>query len=188
MLIIADNNSNVKFIAADILAQAEHDPDARCYLITTSKKLKKEIKLELDSQLKTLKTNKVAKTALKNFRVCKINTLEESVKIANKIAPEHLSLQIRNPEKIIKKLTNYGSLFIGKNSAVAFGDYCSGTNHILPTNGTAKFNGGLSTSDFVKVVSYQRITNPSKLRKTAIKLAEIEGLDAHKKSAEIRTN
>lgn len=187
LLIIADDSSNLRFIAADILAQAEHDPDARCYLVTTSEKIKKEIKKEIDSQLSVLKTNNIARIALKNFKIFKVKTLTECMKIANKIAPEHLSLQVKNPKKITEKLTNYGSLFIGKDSAVAFGDYCSGTNHILPTNGTARFSSGLSTSDFVKVVSYQKIVNPSKLRRTAIKLAETEGLDAHRKSIEIRT-
>ena len=186
LLVIADEGSNINFIAADILAQAEHDPDARCYLVITSDKIEKRIKSEIDLQLSELKTNKIAKLALKNFKIFKVKSKIECAKIANKIAPEHLSLQVKD-EKIIEKLTNYGSLFIGKNSAVAFGDYSSGTNHILPTNGTARFSGGLSATDFVKVVSYQRIINPLKLRRTAMKLAETEGLFAHMKSAEIRT-
>ena len=107
---------------------------------------------------------------------------------ANKRAPEHLELQIKNPELIIPKLKNYGSLFIGEYSAEVFGDYCSGPNHTLPTNGCARYTGGLSVKEFVKVLTYQKVTKKasSELIKAASKLADVEGLYGHKNAADIR--
>ncbi|MBI2542343.1 aminotransferase class I/II-fold pyridoxal phosphate-dependent enzyme [Candidatus Woesearchaeota archaeon] len=115
--------------------------------------------------------------------------LNEAINIANEKSPEHLELQIKNPENTIRKLKNYGSLFIGENTAEVFGDYCSGTNHVLPTNGAARFTGGLSVKEFVKIVTCQRFSRkiPKSMIKTASKLAEIEGLDAHRKAALIRS-
>jgi len=114
--------------------------------------------------------------------------LKEVIKIANEEAPEHLMLQVKNPKKYLNQLKNYGSLFLGDYSAVAFGDYCSGPNHVLPTDKTSRFTGGLSVKDFTKIQTYQYINKKGaeKLAKIAIKFASIEGLDAHKKSAEIR--
>lgn len=112
--------------------------------------------------------------------------IEEAIKKANEIAPEHLELFVKKFNKYIKGLRNYGSLFIGYNSGVVFGDYCSGTNHILPTNKASKYAGGLSVRDFIKVQTYQKIKPNKKLMKMTIKLAELEGLKKHKKSAEIR--
>ena len=112
---------------------------------------------------------------------------DNTVEIANKYAPEHLELQIKNPDKIINKLKNYGGLFIGKYSAEVFGDYCVGPNHILPTNKAAKYTGGLSVGDFLKIQTYQKIDKCSDdLIKIATSLAEIEGLDGHKNAALIR--
>jgi len=189
ILIIADEGSNAKFIAADLLAQAEHSKDSKVNLITNSKKIAAEVNKELKLQLKKLKTKEIAKVSLKNGRIIIVKNLKkEAVEIANKIAPEHLELQVKNPRSLMKKLKNYGSLFLGKYSAEVFGDYCSGTNHILPTNRAARYTGGLSVKDFLKIVTCQEITQKgaNKLSKIASKFAEIEGLDAHKKSAEIR--
>lgn len=111
---------------------------------------------------------------------------KQAIEIANKIAPEHLELFVKDPEKYVGKLKNYGSLFIGDESGVVFGDYCSGTNHILPTNEAARYTGGLSVKDFIKIQTYQKIKPNQELINTAIKLAEVEGLVKHKKSAEIR--
>ena len=125
---------------------------------------------------------------IKNGRIIIVDSLERAASIANRRAPEHLEVQVRNPEEIIEKLCNYGSLFIGQNTAEVFGDYCSGTNHVLPTNGAARYTGGLSVKDFVKIVTFQRFTGkiPKEMIQVASGLAEIEGLDAHKKSIEIR--
>jgi len=188
ILIIADETGNPEFLAADLLAQAEHDPNSGVNMITTSKKLANDVNNQLNLQLKKLKTKEIAKNPLKNGIIIIVDNVDEAVEITNKKAPEHLELQIKNPKKIMDKLNNYGSLFIGNYSAEAFGDYCAGTNHILPTNGAAKYTGGLSVRDFVKCVTYQKITKKSfgKIAKTASILANIEGLDAHKKSAKIR--
>ena len=112
--------------------------------------------------------------------------LEQTIKKANEIAPEHLELFVKDPEKYISKLNNYGSLFIGQNSGVVFGDYCSGTNHILPTSKSARYTGGLSVLDFVKIQTYQKIKPNRMMIKTAMNLAKVEGLEKHKKSAELR--
>ncbi len=190
VMIIADETGNVKFIAADMLAQAEHDPAARADLLTTSAKLAAEVNAELTVQLDNLKTKEVAKISLANGKIIIVQNLVEAAAISNRRAPEHLELQLRNPRALMKKLNNYGSLFIGNYSAEALGDYCSGTNHTLPTNGTAHYTGGLSVKEFIKVLTYQETTKAGcqKLAKLAAGLAELEGLDGHKKAAEIRLN
>jgi histidinol dehydrogenase len=189
ILIIADETGNPDFIAADMLAQAEHDPKSRVELITFTKKLADKILTSLKKQLSTLETRKIAEEAIKNNGTIIISkNINEAIEIANKRAPEHLELQIKNPELIIPKLKNYGSLFIGEYSAEVFGDYCSGPNHTLPTNGSARYTGGLSVKEFVKVLTFQKITKEAskKLIKAASKLAEIEGLYAHKNASDIR--
>ena len=139
-------------------------------------------------QIEKLETKKIIKEAFKNKKVIFVKNLKEAVKIADEVAPEHLALQVKNPRRYLSKLKNYGSLFLGGYSAVAFGDYCSGTNHVLPTNKTSRFTGGLSVKDFIKIQTYQQITEKGakKLAKIATEFAAIENLDAHKKSAEIR--
>lgn len=187
VLIIADENANAKFIAADLLAQAEHDVNAKANLITNSKKIAKQVKLELQNQLNELKTKKIAKQSLKNSKIFVVTKIGKMAKIANELAPEHLELQLKNPQKIIPKLKNYGSLFVGEKSAESLGDYCLGPNHTLPTNKSAKYSGGLSVRDFVKIVTIQKVKkNNKEIIACALKIAEIEGLFGHKKSAEIR--
>lgn len=188
VLIIADETGNPEFIAADLLAQAEHDPNARADLITTSRELAVKVNKQIKTQLSKLKTKDVAELAIRNGRIIIADNLEIAVEITNRKAPEHLELQVKNPEKIVSKLMNYGSLFIGENTAEVFGDYCSGTNHILPTNGASRYTGGLSVKDFVKIVTYQRFEGkiPKKMIKVASRLAGIEGLDAHRRAANLR--
>lgn len=188
VLIIADNTGNPKFIAADLLAQAEHDPNSRCDLLTTSKKIAEEVNNELNIQLAKLSTRKIAKIALNNGKIVVTKNLAQAVEISNKRAPEHLELQVKNAKSLISKLTNYGSLFIGNYSAEVFGDYCSGTNHTLPTNGASNYTGGLSVKDFVKILTYQEMDKKScvALGKIASRLADLEGLAAHKNAADIR--
>lgn len=189
VFIIADETANPKFIAADLLAQAEHDPTARAEVATNSEDLANKIIIEIREQLETLKTKEVAETSIRNSgAIILVKNIEEAIEIANKRAPEHLEIQIKNPEKIISQLTNYGSLFIGEYSAEVFGDYCSGPNHALPTNGCARYTGGLSVKEFVKVLTFQKVTKEAskQLIKAASKLAEVEGLYAHKNAADIR--
>jgi len=188
IMVIADELADPEIIAADLLAQLEHDINARAFLVTNSNAIINETKKEINKQLKSLDTKNLINQSLKNFKIIKIKNIDESIKITNEIAPEHLELQIRNPERLIEKLRNYGSLFIGNYSAEAFGDYCAGTNHVLPTRGGARFTSGLSVRDFIKLQTYQKIDfkGAKKLSPAALKLSKIEGLAAHKKSVEVR--
>jgi len=188
ILIVADKWANPVLIAADLLAQAEHDVNAKLIFITDTSKLIKKVKKELKIQLNKITTKKIAEKSLKKKKIIKVKNLEEAIKKANEFAPEHLMLQIKNPKRFLKKLKNYGSLFLGNYSAVVFGDYCSGINHVLPTNKVSRYTGGLSVRDFIKIQTYQYITKigAKKLGKTAIDFASIEGLDAHQKSARVR--
>ncbi len=190
VMIIADDSGNAGYIAADLLAQLEHDVNASACLITDSKKLAAEVNKELEIQLSQLKTKSVAEKSIRNCLIILVNNLENAIEIANKKAPEHLELQInnrKNAKKIFSKLRNYGSLFIGKYAAEVFGDYCSGTNHILPTNNAARYTAGLSVKDFIKVCTYQKSNKADKnLIATASVLARVEGLDAHRKAALVR--
>jgi len=187
VLILADKSGNPKLIAADMLAQAEHDINAKANLITTSKEIADKVKIELKKQLGTLETKRIAEQSIRQSKILVVKNIQEAIDLANKFAPEHLELQIEKPAKIIPKLTNYGSLFVGQLSAESLGDYCLGPNHTLPTNGAAKYTGGLSVKDFVKVVTIQEVTKTNKkICKVAAKLAEVEGLAGHKKSAELR--
>lgn len=188
ILIIADEFAKAKFIAADLLAQAEHDINTKIFFVTNSKVLIKEINKELKIQIEKLETKKIIKEAFKNKKIILVKNLKGAIKIANEVAPEHLTLQIKNPRKYLNQLKNYGSLFLGEYSAVAFGDYCSGPNHVLPTDKTARYTGGLSVKDFIKIQTHQYISKKGakKLAKITATFASIEGLYAHKKSAEVR--
>ncbi|MBI2107772.1 histidinol dehydrogenase [Candidatus Woesearchaeota archaeon] len=188
IMIIADETGNAEYIAADLLAQAEHDINAKTYLVTTSKELARKVNAQIKIQLPRLKTKRIAGLSLKNGDILIVKNLNDAVKIANEKAPEHLEIQVKNPEAIVRKLKNYGSLFVGENTAEVFGDYCSGINHVLPTNGAARYAGGLSVKDFVKIVTYQKFDRkvPKDMIKAASKLADIEGLDAHRRAAVIR--
>jgi len=189
VMIIADETARPEFIAADMLAQAEHDPDARAYLITTSKKLADRVNAKIDDYLKILKTSGIAAQSIEKSSIIMINNISEALEISNKKAPEHLEICYKNAEKDLNKYSNYGSLFIGNYSAEVLGDYCSGTNHVLPTNGVARYSGGLSVFDFLKIQTYQNISQKaaSGLAKTASCLASTEGLYAHKLSADLRS-
>ncbi|MFH0702019.1 MAG: histidinol dehydrogenase [bacterium] len=191
VMIIADETANFAFIAADLLAQAEHDKEARAYLITDSKKMAQQVIKKIDEFLLDLKTSDIAKESLKNGVIILVKDFDKAVEIANKKAPEHLEICFSKADEYIDKFKNYGSLFIGNYSAEVFGDYCSGTNHILPTNGIARYTGGLSVFDFVKIQTFQKISKhaaQSKLCPIASKIAQVEGLYAHKLSSDIRLN
>lgn len=188
ILIIADKYANAKFIAADLLAQAEHDTKAKITFITDSAKLIKEVVKQIKTQLCQLETKEIIQQSIRNKKIIKVKELKEAVELANENAPEHLELCVKNPKSYVGKLKNYGSLFLGEYSAVAFGDYCSGTNHVLPTQGNARFTGGLSVRDFLKLQTYQYLSQKGAklLSNTAVQLASTEGLTAHKKSVEAR--
>ncbi len=188
VMIIADETANPEFVSADMLAQCEHDADARAFLVCTGENFANLVKIFAQKQLENLSTKEIAsKSFEKSFAVI-VKSIEEAVDIANKKAPEHLELCFKDSRKFIEKFKNYGSLFIGNYSAEVYGDYCSGTNHVLPTNEVSKYSGGLSVFDFVKVQTYQMISKKGNLKisETASKLAEIEGLQAHKFASVVR--
>ncbi len=182
VLIIADESADPEYIAADLLAQAEHDPDAASILLTTSKNLAEDVSVKVDEMLKTLHTSETAGPSIKNnglIVVC--SNMENAVDIANKKAPEHLEVMMKKPDETIEKLKNYGALFIGDNTAEAIGDYMAGPNHTLPTNGAARYTGGLSVHNFVKIVTTLEISSSGikNIGKNTVTLAESEGLKAH---------
>ena len=188
VLIVADDTANPKLISADMLAQAEHDKDARAYLITTSKKLAEDVEKSARAQLSNLETKEIAEIAFEKSVCVVVEHISEAVEIANLRAPEHLELMFKGAEDKAFEFKNYGSLFIGKNCAEVFGDYCSGTNHVLPTNKASRYTGGLSVFDFIKILTYQNIDKKTAktLAETASNLAEAEGLFAHKLASDLR--
>jgi histidinol dehydrogenase len=185
ILIIA-NEGDPAFLAADMLAQAEHDTDACSILLTTSKRLAKQVVKEVERQLKTLSTAEVARKAIdNNSAVIIVKNLDEAAELSNAFAPEHLSI---HHEDLIPKIKHAGSIFVGAYSPEAAGDYAAGPNHVLPTSGVARIRGGLSVTDYVKVISIQEL-NLSALKKLApaiTTLARAEGLEAHARSVEVR--
>lgn len=189
VLIIADETAEPDFIASDLLAQSEHDPNARGILISLSEDLAHRVISSLEKLLADLETEEVARKSWQdNGQVIVVDSVEDAVKLTNKIAPEHLELCINNPEDVVDLLLNYGSLFIGNYAAEVFGDYVSGTNHILPTMQAARYTGGVWVGTFLKVVSFQMISKEGakELIPAASSLAKTEGLYAHKLAADIR--
>lgn len=177
-----------KFLAADMLAQAEHDVDACAILLTTSKSLASAVAEEIERQLQTLSTAPVAKQAIRrNSAIVIVRSLDEAIEIANRFAPEHLSIP---DESLLKKVNHAGSVFIGPFSPEAAGDYASGPNHVLPTSGAARLRGGLSVMDYLKVISVQQLSDEAlkRLSPAIITLARAEGLEAHARSLEVRTH
>ena len=178
---------NPKFLAADMLAQAEHDTDASAILLTTSKALADAVAVEIEAQLKSLPTAAVARQAIRrNSAVVICRTLEEAVEITNRFAPEHLS--IPDPS-LLPNVSSAGSVFVGPQSPEAAGDYASGPNHVLPTGGAARLRGGLSVMDYLKVISVQQLNSAAleRLAPAITTLARAEGLEAHARSVEVRT-
>jgi len=189
VVIIADASADIEYLAADLLAQAEHDIDARAILICSSKSIAQNTLKELNKQLHNLETSVIAKKSwLQNGEIIIVNDLIEAAIVSNNIAPEHLQLNVEDPDELLSLLFNYGSLFIGKYSPVVFGDKVSGTNHILPTGGSARFSEGLWVGSFLRVATYQRLTKSGAkmVAPVAARQSEREGFAAHKRSAELR--
>jgi histidinol dehydrogenase len=185
ILIIAAD-ANPKYLAADMLAQAEHDTDASAILLTPSKQLAARVAKEIERQLATLPTAPVARKAIdKNSAIIVVRTLDEAVELSNDFAPEHLSI---HHEELIPNIRHAGSIFVGPFSPEAAGDYASGPNHVLPTGGVARLRGGLSAADYVKVISTQQLDAKAlgKLAPSITTLARAEGLEAHARSVEVR--
>lgn len=191
VLIIADESANAYYIAADVLAQCEHDYNARGILITTDKKLGQEVAKKVEEILKDLPTKEIASSSWhNNGEIILVDNLQEAVKLSNQYAPEHLEVIIKNPDEITDKLINYGSLFIGEFSAEVFGDYVSGTNHTLPTLRASRYTGGVWVGTFIKTCTTQRLSQRAVdlLAPVAHDLAVDEGLYAHANAAKVRMN
>ncbi len=175
-----------QYLAADMLAQAEHDTDASAVLLTTSHRLAAEVGREVDRQLADLPTAPVAAQAIaRNSAIVMVSSLEEAMEIANRFAPEHLSI---SDSSLLAQVRHAGSVFVGPFSPEAAGDYAAGPNHVLPTGGAARQRGGLSVNDYLKVISVQQLTRPAlaALAPSITTLARAEGLEAHARSVEVR--
>ncbi|MGA8012724.1 MAG: histidinol dehydrogenase [Candidatus Acidiferrales bacterium] len=179
---------NARFIASDLIAQAEHDPDAISILVTTSASLARAVAAEIEGQLASLpKTNLARRSLAKNGAVLVAKNLAAAARFVNRFAPEHLSLP-GGADGLLRRIDSAGSIFLGDWSAQSFGDYASGTNHVLPTGGVARTRGGLSVSDFVKCISVQEVSRAGMRRLAPVveQFARAEGLQAHARSVEVR--
>ncbi|NLE31976.1 MAG: histidinol dehydrogenase, partial [Bacteroidales bacterium] len=188
--VLADESANPVFVASDLLSQAEHGADSQAILITTAADLADKVAIEVERQLATLPRKEVAIKALENSRLIVVESLEVAIWATNAYAPEHLILAVEKPEELAERITNAGSIFLGHLTPESAGDYASGTNHTLPTNGYAKAYSGVNLDSFRKRITYQSIT-PEGLRTIgpAIEtMAEAESLDAHKQAVTLRLN
>ena len=187
--VVGDKYSNPNWIASDLIAQAEHDELSQSILISKDKNLTKKVKKLLFDQLKKLPRKSIATKSLKsNGILINVSSNQKLTEVINTIAPEHLELNIKNYKDVANKITNAGSIFLGKYSTEAVGDYLAGTNHVLPTAGSARFSSGLSVYDFYKRISYINLSKKGieTLGPSVITLANFEGLEGHAKSVELR--
>jgi histidinol dehydrogenase len=189
VVIIADDTARAEFVAADLLAQAEHDDDASAILITTSKQLANEVSVEVSRQAESLpRRAKVAKSLGQHGAVLLVKDFSEACEIVNQLAPEHLEIVTGDDETIAAKILHAGAIFLGSYTPEVVGDYFAGPNHVLPTAGASRFSSALGVYDFIKRTTVLRYSRDA-LRRSANKiatLAKAEGLDAHARSAEIR--
>ncbi|GAB2185218.1 histidinol dehydrogenase [Roseibium sp. LAB1] len=191
VLILADSGNNADWLAADLLAQAEHDTAAQSILITDSDDLANQVEAAVEAQLKTLPREDVARASWQDYgAIILVDDLEAAMPLANRIAPEHLELAVTDPEALLKKVRNAGAVFLGHYTPEAIGDYVGGSNHVLPTARSARFSSGLSVLEFVKRTSILKCNadNLRQLGPAAIALGESEGLSAHARSVSIRLN
>ncbi len=186
--VLADETANAAFVAADLLSQAEHGVDSQVLLVTDQKSLISKVDTAIEEQLKELPRREIAIRALKNSKAILVKNLDEAIELVNEYAAEHLIISCKEDEAIAEKITNAGSMFLGNYSPESVGDYASGTNHTLPTNGFAKAYSGVSMDSFVKKVTYQKLTQQGlqNIGKTVELMAAAEGLDAHKNAVRIR--
>jgi len=189
VVVLADDSADPMFIAADLLAQSEHDQMATAICITTSLRLGKEVEAEIARQIKMLRRQRIVAESLKNHgAIIVVKTLEEGIELVNLIAPEHLELMTQNPRRCLRKVKNAGAIFLGAYSPVPVGDYLAGPSHVLPTGGTARYSSPLSVYDFVKrssIIEYSK----GKIQKKGTlirRLASVEGLEGHARAIEVR--
>lgn len=189
ILIIADDTADPEMIALDMLAQLEHDTDAKAVLVSLSEDIASRVSAKMNELKNNLPRKEIIEQAIKKgCTILVTDSLEQAIDFANDYAPEHLLLAIRNAEDEMTNICNAGSIFLGNLSSVAYGDYCAGPNHVLPTMGLALVRGALSPLDFVKLIPYQRTSRSGaqKLAKIAAEIARAEGLEAHARAAESR--
>ena len=188
VLVIADAGANPAFVAADLLSQAEHGPDSQVLLVCDAAALLDAVQGEVESQLERLPRAGIARQALAASRAILVDTLEDAFKLSNEYAPEHLILALRDPHAWLDRVESAGSVFLGDWTPEALGDYCSGTNHVLPTSGAARAYSGVSVSSFQKAISVQRAQRDGILAigADAVTLARAEGLDAHALAVSLR--
>jgi histidinol dehydrogenase len=185
VLIIADETANAEYIAFDLLAQAEHDPNASCVLVTSSSDLAQEVQKLVRQNIKYMERSNIIEESLEKYgKIVLTGSTDDSIYYSNEYAPEHLIIMTRDPEEVLKQIKNAGSIFLGELTPVAAGDYGSGTNHVLPTAGCAKMYSGLSTESFLKKPTVQRLSSEGleTLKDVVMPLAEYEGLYAHAES------
>ncbi|MGN0332453.1 MAG: histidinol dehydrogenase, partial [Lachnospiraceae bacterium] len=189
ILVIADETANPRYVAADLLSQAEHDELASAILVTTSGKLAEEVSKEVDKFLSMLSRAEIIKKSLDNYGYILVaDTMEDAIDVANEIASEHLEIQTKNPYDVMTKIRNAGAIFIGEYSSEPLGDYFAGPNHVLPTNGTAKFFSPLSVDDFIKkssIIAYSKDAL-QEIHLDIEHFAESEQLTAHANSIRVR--
>jgi histidinol dehydrogenase len=188
VLVIADASARAEFVAADLLAQAEHDPQSQAILVTPSAQLASEVAVEVERQMARLSRHAILVQSMGASRCIVVPDLNTAIEVSNDYAPEHLLLQIREPRAVLDRIRNAGSIFLGEWSPEPMGDYCSGTNHVLPTYGYARAYSGLSLVDFSKRITVQELTQEGlrDLGPVAATLAHLEGLDAHAAAVERR--
>jgi histidinol dehydrogenase len=191
VLVVADGENDPEWVAADLLAQAEHDPAAQAILITDDAELADRVEAAVERQLSTLPRGEIARSSWRDFgAVILVGSLTESLSLVDRIAPEHLELAVADPDRLVPLIRNAGAIFLGRHTPEAIGDYVAGSNHVLPTARWARFSSGLSVLDFMKRTSLLQLT-PESLRElgfAAIALARAEGFEAHARSVAIRLN
>jgi len=190
VLVIADDTAVPEFVAADLLSQAEHGKDSQVMLVTNSLSLVDKVITELETQMVQLPRKEIAERALLNSKIVLVNTIDEAIELSNLYAPEHLILSCNGAENLIDKIISAGSVFIGNFSPESVGDYASGTNHTLPTNGYAAMYSGVSVDSFVKKITFQQLSQEGleNVSNTVMQMATAEGLDAHRNAVQIRLN
>jgi histidinol dehydrogenase len=188
VLVIADETARPDFVAADLLTQAEHDPQAQSILITTSEPLGQQVLQAARQQMETLSRRTILERSMANSRILVVENLEQAIEVAESYAPEHLIIDTRYPRAVLEHIHSAGSVFLGRWSPEPMGDYCSGTNHVLPTYGYARAYSGLSVQDFTRRMTVQELSGKglTDLGPTAVTLARLEGLDAHAAAIEMR--
>lgn len=188
--VLADDTADAAFVAADLLSQAEHGADSQVLLVTTSVALVEKVQTELEQQLAELPRKELAAKALDNSTAIVVKNREEALALVNEYAAEHLIISCKDADELAAQVVNAGSVFLGNYSPESVGDYASGTNHTLPTNGFAKAYSGVSVDSFVKKVTYQKLSQQGlqNIAETVVLMAEAEGLDAHANAVRVRLN